>query len=256
MAWKTLAEAAKFFRCSSRTMWRRIKKGTLISKPSNGVRMVWIIEEEVHTVSSHKPSIPKERYVMRLLELFEGLFIVRMRFEGQLEMAEFLDYASPPSSQGKASEFHKNCRFFFEHLDTCFRQVDQLLNTFDLDQTVILTIYRTLVILNTHWQASGLHLHEEQMEEKGKGSSDTLAIFNHMLNQVRMLLLLCAQQSSTETESHAVMVQKGIMDVETRSRTDSQDDRVSHPQIDKAVSNASSRSQKTPSPQKESKSCE
>ncbi len=255
MAWLPLTDAAEVYRCSTRTLRRYITKGTLTSKLSNGQRMVWF-EEHVHTVSTHKQAIPTERYVMCLFELYEGLSTLRMRFEGPLKMADFLEYASPPSSQEKTSDLNKNCRFFFENLDKSFRQVDRLLNTFDLDQTVLLTLYRTLVILTTHWQESGLYLQEEQMAEKVKGQSNTLAIFTHLLDQVRRLLRLCAQQSSTETESHAVVVQKGIMDVETRSRTDNQDDRVSPPQIDEAVSMASSRSQKTPSPQKGSQSVE
>jgi hypothetical protein len=224
-------------------------KGTLTSKLSQGKRLVWF-EEQVHTVSSHNHSIPKDRYVMRLFELYEGLSTLRMRFEGPLEMADFLEYASPPSSQGTASEFHKCCRFYFEHLDTCFRQVDKLLNTFDLDQIVLRSLYRTLVILTTHWQESGLYLHEEQMEEKGKGPSDTLAIFNNLLEQVRMLLRHCAQQSSTETESHAFMVQKGILEVAQQPRKEIQEDLASPTQIDGTESLDSSSGQKTPSPQK------
>ena len=168
-------------------------------------------EEHVHTVSSHKSTVPKERYVIRLFELYEGLSTLRMRFEGPLEMADFLEYAFPSSSQGKASEVHKNCRFFFDHLDTCFRQVDQVLNTFDLDQDVLLTLYRTLVILNTHWLESRLPFHEEQMEEKVKGQSDTSTIFDHLLDQVKMLLLLCVQQSPSETETHTVRMQRKIL---------------------------------------------
>ena len=230
MAWLPLTDAAEVYQCSTRTLRRYISKGQLTSKLSNGQRMVWYAEQ-VHTVSSHKSTVPKERYVMRLFELYEGLCTLRMRFEGPLNMADFLEYASPPSSQGKASEFHKNCRFFFEHLDTCFRQVDQLLNTFDLDQTVMLTIYRTLVILNTHWQASGLHLHEEQMEEKVKGQSDTSTIFDHLLEQVRMLLLLCIQQSPSETETHTVMMQRKILGAGQQARFTSQDDLAAQAKI-------------------------
>ena len=226
MAWLPLIDAAEVYRCSTRTLRRYISKGTLTSKLSNGQRLVWF-EEQVHTVSSHHHSIPKERYAIRLFELYEGLSTLRMRFEGPLEMADFLEYASPPSSQGKASEFHTSCRFFFEHLDTCFRQVDKFLNTFDLDQTVLLSIYRTVVILKTHWQESGLHLHEEQMGEKVKGSSDTLVIFTHLLEQVRMLLLLCAQQSSTETVSQSFVAKKGIVEVGSDSHAVTHEDLVS-----------------------------
>jgi hypothetical protein len=197
MAWLPLTDAAEVYQCSTRTLRRYISKGTLTSKLSNGQRLVWFAEQ-VHTVSSHQHSIPKERYVIRLFELYEGLSALRMRFECPLEMAGFLNYASPPSSQGKASEHYENYRFFFENLDTCFRQVDKLLNTFDLDQTVLLTLYRTLVIIKTHWQESGLHFHEDQMEEKVKGQRDTSTIFDHLVEHVRMLLHLCAQQSPSE----------------------------------------------------------
>jgi hypothetical protein len=196
-------------------------KGTLTSKLSQGKRLVWF-EEHVHTVSSHHHSIPKDRYMMRLFELYEGLSTLRMRFEGPLEMADFLEYASPPSSQEKTSDLNKNCRFFFEHLDRCFRQVDKLLNTFDLGQITLLTLYRTLVVLTTHWQEAGLHLHEEPMEEKVKGQSNTLAIFNHLLEQVRMLLQLCAQQSPSETETHTVMMQRKILGAGQQPRFASQ----------------------------------
>jgi hypothetical protein len=230
MKWVPINQAADYFQCSSRTIRRKIKIGKLSSKLSNGMRMVWVAEH-VHTVSSHTVSIPKDRYVMRLFELYEGLSTLRMRFEGPLEMADFLEYTSPPTSQGKASDFHTNCRFFFEHLDTCFRQVDRLLNTFDLDQTVLLTIYRTVVILQTHWQESGLYLQEEQMEEKVKGSSDTLAIFTHLVEQARMLLLLCAQQSPSETESHAMLVQGKVLGGEAQPQNLLPDDIVPQPSI-------------------------
>jgi hypothetical protein len=223
MAWLPLTDAAEVYQCSTRTLRRYITKGKLTSKLSNGQRMVWFAEQ-VHTVSSHHHSIPKDRYVMRLFELYEGLSTLRMRFEGPLEMADFLAYASPPASQGKASEFHENCRFFFENLDKSFRQVDKLLNTFDLDQTVLLTLYRTFVILTTHWQESGLHLHEEQREEKVKGQSNTLAIFCHLLEHVRMLLQLCAQQSPSETETHTVMMERKLLGAGQQARLASQDD--------------------------------
>jgi hypothetical protein len=243
MSWATISQAAEFFHCSSRTIRRKIKIGKLSTKLSNGMRMVWLAEQ-VHTVSSHKASIPKERYVIPLFELYEGLSIVRMRFESPLEMADFLEYAAPPSSQGKASEFHKNCRFFFENLDKSFRQVDRLLNTFDLDRTVLLTLYRTFVILKTHWQESGLYLHEEPLEEKVKGQSDTLAIFHHLLEQARMLLLLCAQQSSSETESHMVMVKKGILEMAPSPRIEIQEDLASQLHVDGTVSIDSSQNKK------------
>ena len=168
MAWLPLTDAAEVYQCSTRTLRRYITKGKLTSKLSNGQRLVWFAEQ-IHTVSSHESTVPKERYAMRLFELYEGLCTLRMRFEGPLHMADFLEYASPPASQEKASEFHKNYRFFFENLDACFRQVDTLLNTFDLDQSILLTLYRTVVILTTHWQESGFYLHEEPMEEKVKG---------------------------------------------------------------------------------------
>jgi hypothetical protein len=230
MAWLPLTDAADVYQCSTRTLRRYISKGKLTSKLSDGLRMVWFAEQ-IHTVSSHKQSIPKERYVIRLFELYEGLCTLRMRFEGPLHMADFLEYASPPSSQGQRANFTNNCRFFFEHLDTCFRQVDKLLNAFELDQSTLLTLYRTVVILKTHWQESGLHLHEEPMEEKVRGQRDTSTMLTHLVEHVRMLLHLCAQQSPSETESHAMLVQGKILGGEPQPQNVSPEDNIPQPSI-------------------------
>jgi hypothetical protein len=160
-------------------------------------------------------------------------------------MADFLEYASPPSSQEQRSPFNTNCRFFFEHLDTCFRQIDKLLNTFELDQTVLLAVYRTLVILQTHWQESGLYLHEEQMEEKVKGQRATSIIFNHLVEHVRMLLHLCAQQTPSETETHTVRMQRNILGAEQQPSGSSQDDLAAQPPI--AVMASRRKTKKKPS---------
>lgn len=244
MAWLPLTDAAEVYQRSARTLRRYITKGTLTSKLSNGQRLVWFAEQ-VDTVSSHNHSIPKERYVMRLFELYEGLCALRMRFEGPLEMADFLEYASPPSSQEQRSPFNNNCRFFFEYLDTCFRQIDKLLNTFELDRTVLLTVYRTLVILQTHWQESGLYLHEEEMEEKMKGQRATSIIFHHLVEHVRMLLHLCAQHTPSETETHTVRMQRNMLDVGQHAKFPSQENSAVQPPI--AVMASKRKTKKKPS---------
>ena len=235
MPWLSLIEAAEVYQRCPRTLRRYIHDGKLTSKLTNGSAWSGWPNRSPRFLLTSK-GIPKERYGMRMFDLYEGLFTLRMRFEGPLEMAEFLENASPPSSQEKALAFHKNCRFFFDHLDTCFRLVDKLLNNLELDQLALLTLYRTLVILKTHWQESGLYLREEQMEKNMKWQRDTLTILSHLLEQVRVLLLLCAQQFTTETESRAVLIKKAMTGEERVTRLVNQNVKDRQPQIDESVS--------------------
>ena len=242
MPWLPLNDAAQIYQCSTRTLRRYISKGQLTSKLAEGQRMVWLAEQ-VQTVSTHKKSIPKERYIPFIFELFEGLSSLRMRFEGPLEMADFLEKAAPPFLQEKTLRSNKHYKFFFEHFDRCFREIDQLLNSFELDLTIFRNIYRMLVILKSHWQESGLYLYEERAEEPVKMKNETLLLLDHLIDQVRHLLVLSAQQSSTETESHSVLVQKGIRNVEMVSRADTKDNLAFHPQGDTVICIPSSNSE-------------
>ena len=80
MPWLSLTDVAEIYSCSTRTIRRKIKRGNLTSKLSDGLRMVWL-SEQVHTVSSHKSTVPKERDMIPLFELYEGLSILRMPCE-------------------------------------------------------------------------------------------------------------------------------------------------------------------------------
>jgi len=223
MTWLPLTDAAEIYSCSTRTIRRKIKIGKLTSKLSDGLRMVWLAEQ-VHTLSSHTHAFPKEREMIPLFELYEGLSLLRMRFESPLEMADWFDRCAPPSPKGHFDNVYQTWRFFFEQLDFCFHQIDSLLTSYEMNQTTFQNIYRTLVILKSHWQESGLHLQEDKAEGKIAENTKTLVLLSHLLEQVRRLLLFCPQSSSSETVSRSLLVQKGIMGVGTQPRTEMQDD--------------------------------
>jgi hypothetical protein len=230
MPWLSLTDAAEIYSCSTRTIRRNIKRGKLTSKLADGLRMVWLAEQ-IHTVSSHKSTVPKERDMIPLFELYEGLSILRMRFKNSLEMADWLDRCAPPSPNGHFDNLYQTWRFFFEQLDFCFHQVDRLLTSYEMAQTILRNTYRTLVTLKSHWQESGLHLQEDKAEAKMAENTKTLALLNHLLEQARRLLLLCPQSSSSETVSRSLVVQKGIVDVGLDSHAVTHEDLVSQPPI-------------------------
>jgi len=212
MSWIPIATAAQVFKCSRRTIRRRIVSGMFVSKLSNGLRFVWM-EERVDTVSSHKHDIPKERLLVPLFELYEGLCTLRMRFEGPLEMEDWLTQCVPPSPQGTSTQNGKQWKFFFDHLDSCFRKVDALLEDFYLNQTILRNLYRTLVILKSHGQEAGIYLVSEKTGDQGTPSPETLKLFEHLLQQVRTLLLLSVQSSSSESVSSSFSFRKSFLDI-------------------------------------------
>jgi hypothetical protein len=226
MPWLTLTDLAAIHLCSTRTIRRNIKRGKLTSKLSEGLRMVWLAEQ-VHTVSSHKSPVPKERDMIPLFELYEGLSLLRMRFNSSLEMADWLECCAPPSPNGPFDHVSQTWRFFFEQLDFCFHQVDTLLTSYEMNPTIFRNTYRTLVTLTSHWQESGFDLQEDNAEGKMPENIKTLPLLKHLLGHVRRLLLLCPHPSSSETVSRSLVVQEGIVDVGPHSHTVTQDILVS-----------------------------
>lgn len=226
MPWLSLTDAATTYSCSTRTIRRKIEGGKLTSKLSDGLRMVWLAEQ-VHTMSSHKSLAPKKRAMIPLFELYEGLSLLRMRFEGSLEMADWLDRCAPPSPNGHVDTLSQTGKFFFDKLNVCFHQVDTLLTSDEMARTVLWNTYRTLVILKSHWQESGFHLQEDQVEPKMAENTKTFALLSHGLEQVRRLLLLCPQPSSSETVSRSLVVQEGVVEVGSDSHAVTHEDLVS-----------------------------
>ena len=197
--------------------------------------MIWLAEQ-IHTVSSHKSTVPKERYMIPLFELYEVLSILRMRFKSSLEMADWLDRCAPPSPNGHFDNLYQTWRFFFEQLDFCFHQVDRLLTSYEMAQTIFRNTYRTLVILKSHWKETDLYLQEDKVEPKMAENTKTLALLNHGLEQVRRLLLLSPQPSSSETVSRSLVVQEGVVDVGPHSRAVTHEGLVSQPPIEQTLS--------------------
>jgi hypothetical protein len=228
MPWLTLTDLAAIHLCSTRTIRREIKRGKLTSKLSEGLRMVWLAEQ-VHTVSSHKSPVPKERDMIPLFELYEGLSLLRMRFNSSLEMADWLECCAPPSPNGPFDHVSQTWRFFFEQLDFCFHQVDTLLTSYEMNPTIFRNTYRTLVTLKSHWQESGLHLQEDKVDPKMPENIKTLTLLHHGLEHVRRLLLLSPQPSSSKTVSRSLLVQEGVVDVGPHFHAVTQEDFVSQP---------------------------
>jgi hypothetical protein len=226
MPWLSPTDLAAIYSCSTRTIRRKIKRGTLISKLSGGLRMVWLAEQ-IHTVSSHKSMVPKERDMIPLFELYEGLSILRMRFERPLEMAAWLERCAPPSPNGPFDNVYQSWRFFFDQLDFCFHQIDTLLTSYEMNPTIFRNTYRTLVTLKSYWQESGLHLQENKVEPKIPENTKTLALLNDGLAHVRRLLLLSPQPSSCETVSRSLVVQEGVVNEGSDSHAETHEDFVS-----------------------------
>jgi len=235
MPWLSLTDAAEIYSCSTRTIRRKIKTGTLTSKLTAGLRMVWLAEQ-VHTVSSHHSTVPKERYLIPLFELYEGLSLLRMRFKSPLEMADWFDRCAPPSPNGNLDSVSQTWRFFFEQLDFCFHQIDTLLTNFEMDPIMFRNTYRILVTLKSNWQESGFHLHEDKVEPTMVEQTKTLTVLNHLLEQVRTLLLLGPQPSSSETVSRTLVVQEGILDVGPHPHAVTQEELVSPPPVEETSS--------------------
>ena len=166
-----------------------------------------------------------------LFELYEGLSLLRMRFESPLEMADWLDCCAPPSPQGNLDCVPQTWRFFFEKLDFCFHQIDSLLTSYEMDQIIFRNTYRTLVILKSHWQESGLHPPRRPGRIEMAENTKTLVVLNHLLEQVRRLLLLCPQQSSAETISRSLVVQEGILEVGSHFHAVTHEDLLSQPPL-------------------------
>jgi hypothetical protein len=194
--------------------------------------MVWLAEQ-VHTVSSHQSPVLKERDMIPLFELYEGLSILRMRFERPLEMAAWLDHCAPPSPNRAFDNFYQSWRFIFDQLDFCFHQIDTLLTSYEMNPTIFRNTYRTLVTLKSYWQESGLHLHEDKVEPPMSEKTKTLALLNDGLAHVRRLLLLCPQPSSSETLSRALVVQEGVVNEGSPSHAVAHKDLVSPPPMEK-----------------------
>ena len=188
--------------------------------------MVWLAEQ-IHTVSSPTHAFPREGYMIPLFELYEVLSILRMRFKSSLEMADWLDRCAPPSPNGHFDNLYQTWRFFFEQLDFCFHQVDRLLTSYEMAQTIFRNTYRTLVILKSHWKETDLYLQEDKVEPKMAENTKTLALLNHGLEQVRRLLLLSHQPSSSETVSRSLVVQERVVDVGPHSHAVTHEDLVS-----------------------------
>lgn len=168
-----------------------------------------------------------------LFELYEGLSILRMRFERPLEMAAWLDHCAPPSPNRAFDNFYQSWRFIFDQLDFCFHQIDTLLTSYEMNPTIFRNTYRTLVTLKSYWQESGLHLHEDKVEPPMSEKTKTLALLNDGLAHVRRLLLLCPQPSSSETLSRALVVQEGVVNEGSPSHAVAHKDLVSPPPMEK-----------------------
>ena len=160
-----------------------------------------------------------------------------MQFEGPLTMENWLTQCAPPSPPWDPTQYEKQWPFFFVHLDSCFRKSDTLLEGFQWGQTILLEIYRTLMILESHWQELGIHIVSERTGEEGPLDTETLNLFEHLLHQVRTLLLLTSQSSASESVSSAFLFQKTFLDIGVRRMGKVKEKQVSQPTIE--VSNPS-----------------
>lgn len=210
MSWHSIRKAAALYQRSPRTIRRYIRSGRLTSKLANGLRLVWV-QEQVQTVTSAQQTIPKDRYVIPLFELYQGLSLLRQRFEAPLDMAEWLARCSPSASSSHSAKSYQQLKFFFEQLDACFRRVDTLLDSFELNQPILLKVYRSLVILRSHAQELPLDRYVGTDERQGKPYTPTSAALDHLLEQVRALLLCCARQGASGESTKTAIYHQQVM---------------------------------------------
>ena len=232
MAWLPLQEFAEVKQCSTRTIRRQIQRGQITSKKmANGRRMIWL-SEEVHTVTSPRPPVSREQYMVPLFEIYEGLCTLRSRFEGPLQMGEWLENCG--ISQGNAAASYESCAFFFKHLDQCFQQIDQLILKNRLDPLIIKDLYRTLVILRSHWQEAALYSQEERGDQVTV-KTKTLDIFDHLISQVRNLILMSIKNTDAESVSHVMSCQRNLVATETQLMPTMPQESSSVPQTDTVI---------------------
>ena len=232
MAWLPLQDFAEVKQCSTRTVRRQVKQGLITSKLANGRRMIWV-SEEVHTVASSPPSVSPEQYMVPLFEVYGGLSVLRMRFEGPLQMGDWLEHCG--ISQGNAAAMYESCAFFFQHLDQCFRQIDQLITDNRLDPQVIKSLYRILVNLRSHWQEAGLYLKEERGDQGVFKTPKTLNLFDHLIAQAQNLILLGIKNADAETVSQVMSYQNSLMAAEPQSLSERPQEPKGIPQTEKVI---------------------
>ena len=192
--WGSISQAAKIHKVTTRTIRRWIQADLLLSDRSKGLLVVWL-EEEIQTKTSVRHDRPQKQHGMTLFRLYEGLALLRARCEGPLNMSEWLARSAPDVFQPPQL---KQWEFLFRHFDRCYRRIDKILEDFRLDPVSLLETYRTLVILKTHWQESGIRVVSDQLGEERELEAETLQILDDLVTHARTLLLASQHTASSE----------------------------------------------------------
>lgn len=204
MSWMPITQAAQVRKVSPRTIRRWLTAGLIRSEFSNGLRLVWI-EEHVYTQSSPRLHPSKNQYLMNLFHLYEGLAILRTRYEAPLEFATWLARCAPQASQPREI---KRWEFFFRQLDRCFRRIDRLIEDLTLDQVILRDTYRVLVVLKAHWKESGIRVSFAEAGEGGAIDTETVTLFDQLLDQLRKLLITSTQFPASEIHSSSIFIKQ------------------------------------------------